>query len=272
MGILSLNDKRAAGRLEVFMNQEKKRKIDAVKIIDKLASLNLASSSKDLNFFLTCLETIKVNKGSLKLLRKYAARKAKAIKPQKRPTKFPTQQNFHLTVTTLLTKKKFSKVLFLCLVLATGRRGVEIQRLSGANIIDKGNGVFLARLDWSKKSVKPSYFDINLQSVKDWLGEVVDLEIVNQKLRAACGKNLPLFKRNIHKNMNRDLVNFSLHSLRTVKSIFMLRQGCSEGEIMKQLGWQDQRMVTRYIRIDPDLLKRSQGMDEALKWVEKFEK
>ena len=44
MGILSLNDKRAAGRLEVFMNQEKKRKIDAVKIIDNLASLKLASN------------------------------------------------------------------------------------------------------------------------------------------------------------------------------------------------------------------------------------
>lgn len=269
---LHSDDLRASKRILGIFASENKSKLQAVSILEKLAQKNLASSAKEIRFFIIMLKAMKMNQGYVQFLEKFGKRLIKNIKVKSRPTKFPSYERFDASLRSLFSKGKYVKGLFLAVVLASGRRGVEIQRLKGADIIEKKPGVFLARLEWSKKSVKPSFFVIDLDSVKPWLDKSLDLNQAKSLIRSQIGNSRNIFPKNIHKNLNRELSNFTLHALRTVKCIFMLREGLCEEEVMRQLGWQDKRMFLRYLRAEPDLLKNCANVNDALAWVEIFEK
>ena len=244
-------------------------KMAVLDLVQRLVELKLTSFKKDLSFLLKLLKVLGWSEVELSWIRATGLAKSKKITYTKRHTVFPDTSTFQKGLSGLLADGKAQAALFVCMVISSGRRGVEVSRLKIENLswIDEK---LVGKLEWSKTSVKPVVFEMDFDQVKEWLEPVVSIGKVKDSIRAMMQENSGLmFSETIHKNLGKKL-GYSLHALRTVKAVFMLRAGHSDSEIKNQLGWVDDRMLLRYVRMDPRILKTQTSMDEAMKIVMKF--
>ena len=246
-----------------------KKEMEADVVADSVLRLGLTSLKKDLSFLQRLLGMLGWKEPATAWLKASTLAKAKNVTYKKRSTVFPSSIEFKTSIEELLCKNKFQEVLFLAMVLASGRRGVEVQRLMVEDL-DWVDDELVARLPWSKTSVKPVVFKVQLDLVAEWLEP--ELEVA--RLKASLGKMMKgtgkLFKDNIHKNIGRSLKGFNLHSLRSVAAVFMILNGSADSTIMRQLGWADARMLLRYVRMAPEVLKGQTSVDAAMMVVKKF--
>ena len=266
-GLWSKQERLAFGRiLNGFGNDDR---VMVTRITDFLLNLKLTSFKKDLAFFGRLLQLLGWKEPVVGWLKKAAIAESKKIVYRKRNTRFPSKLDFQSTLEDLLSKQKAQEILFLACVLGSGRRGCEIARLETRDmawISDK----LVCKLPWSKTSLKPICFEIDLDLVEDWLEPVLDVG----KIKAALAKSLKLegslFRENIHKNFTRILKGFNLHAIRSVTAIFMVRGGATDSEVMTQLGWVDNRMLLRYLRVTPGLVSGQLSVDAAIELVRNF--
>ena len=258
-------DERLAGRrLISFLKGRGEREVAVGICLEFIYSLKLAASRKEVAFLCLMLEALGENAAEVELIRKAALRELKTIKVEKRKMRLATKENFRKTILKLAEKEKFEEIMFLVVALATGRRGIDVVRVNKENLLEVQPGKFLAKLDFDKRSVKPVFFTISVEEVKDWLEGLISLDRFNGWLRQRCGEVGFLFRKNLQKNIGRFLQDFTLHSLRTIKAVWLLLDGCSEDEVKRRLGWVDDRMLIRYVRSDPGVLRDCRNLEEAL--------
>ena len=260
----SKDEKLAGKKLLDFLLASGKPSISAGEGLDFIVGLRLSAARKDVAFLCTMLIILGQNEEKVRVFRKAALRRLKKVTVEKREAKIATKQKFKNSLLTLVAKNKLTDLVFLCLVLCSGRRGVDISRLCRENITEFENGKFLARLEFDKRSAKPTVFVINLQEVHDWLDGIVIIENLNAWLRQQARGKGRIFEGKIHKNLGRFLDGFNLHSLRSVRAVWLLKDGFSEEEVKVRLGWLDDRMLLRYLRASPEVLRGCGTLDEAL--------
>ena len=210
-------------------------KVDAMDLARRLLALRLTSLKKDLSFLGKLLIMSDWKEPAVNWIKKKIISESKAIVYNKRDTKFPDSRKFRATLSVLLTRNKIQEVLFLACALASGRRGVELERLMVEDM-DWVQDTIVAKLPWSKTSLKPICFKINFDLVADWLQPVLELSKVKETMRRMMLNEGRLFRAGIHKNFGRNLDGFNLHSLRSVSAVFMVLAGRADADIMSQLG------------------------------------
>ena len=260
----SKDEKLAGKKLLEHMRSSGKSSISAGEGLEFIVSLRLSAARKDVAFLCTMLLILGQSGEKVRIFRKAAMRRLKKISVEKRDVKIATKQKFQNSLLTLISKNKLPELVFLCLVLCSGRRGIDVSRLCRENITELEEGKFLARLEFDKRSTKPTVFLINLQEVQDWLVGIVNIENLNAWLRQQARGKGQIFNEKIHKNLGRFLDGFSLHSLRSVRAVWLLKEGFSEEDVKVRLGWLDDRMLLRYLRTSPEVLRGCSTLDEAL--------
>ena len=104
--------------------------VTAEVVVEQLAKENLASFKKEVNFLVKMGLVLGFNPGKMEFLKSYGIRKSKTLKPATRRTIFPTRQVFSSSIDKLLAAGRHQEVLFLVVLLSSGRRGCEISRIS----------------------------------------------------------------------------------------------------------------------------------------------
>ena len=260
----SKDEKLAGKKLLEHMRCTGKPSISAGEGLEFIVSLRLSAARKDVAFLCTMLIILGQSGEKVRVFRKAAMRRLKNVSVEKRVAKIATKQKFQNSLLTLITKNKLAELVFLCLVLCSGRRGIDISRLCRENITELEDGKFMARLDFDKRSARPTVFVINLQEVHDWLDGIVITENLNAWLRQQASGTGRIFDGKIHKNLGRCLDGFNLHSLRSVRAVWLLKDGFSEEDVKIRLGWLDDRMLLRYLRTSPEVLRGCGTLEEAL--------
>ena len=264
----SVTEKSAFKRLAALLADRKK--VATMKVVRGLVDLGLTSIKKDLSFFCKLLTVLGWSSVEVEWLKAAGIEMTKKITYKKRDTVFPDKEVFQNNLSFLLGEGKAEAALFVAATLASGRRGVEVSRLTGENlaVID---GKLVAKLDWSKTSVKPICFQIDFEQVSEWLEPVLSVAKVRDAMASFIDRPGSVFAENIHKNIGKRL-GFSLHALRSIKAIFMLVGGFEDKDIKNQLGWTDDRMLLRYVRMDPRIVKGQMSVEQALEIVQRFSK
>ena len=260
----SKDEKLAGRRLIQFLKSQQGREVEVKLCLDFIFGLKLSAGRKEISFLCVMLEALGENRAEVELIRKASLRKLKTIKVEKRILRLASKENFKLTIVNLAKKGKFEEILFLVLALTTGRRGADLERIRKENLLEVQEGKFLAKLDFDKRSAKPIFFPIKVEEVKEWLDGLVSREKVNAWLRQKSREEGLLFRKNLKKNLGRFLKDFTLHSLRTIKAVWLLFEGVREDEVKRRLGWVDDRMLIRYVRSDPGVLRDCESLEEAL--------
>ena len=251
-------------RLLKFVKDRGLEEIEASACLDFVLGLKLAAARKDIAFLCLILELQGENPARVHVFKKAALRRIKKVEVKKRQPKIATEQNFKSSLYSLINKNKLEELVFLCLALNTGRRGIDLVRLKKQDVSCLGEGKFLAKLEWDKRNSHPVFFTIKLSETALWTKEIVNINNLNAwLLHQSKGTGL-LFRNNIQKNLNRYLNNFNLHSLRSVRAVWLLLDGLSEQEVKLRLGWSDDRSFLRYIRTTPEILRDCDGLDGAV--------
>ena len=264
-------DERLAGkRLLKFLNENFLERAHVEECLQFIFDLKLAAARKEISFLVQLLEMLGENRAEVDLVRRSALRKLKSIDVNTRPLKLPTREKFRKSILNLVAKGRFEEILFLSVVLSTGRRGIDVARLQKQQIFPLENSKFMAKLKFDKRSVKPTCFIIDFAEVREWLDGVVSVQRLNEFLLRRSNETGDLFKKNIQKNLGRFLEGFNLHALRTIKAVWLILQGHTQEEVTRRIGWTDDKMIIRYLRADPAIFATCQGIDEAIVILKEF--
>ena len=258
------DEKLSGKRLLNFVKGLGAEEVEASTCLDFIFSLNLVAVRKDIAFLCTMLEFQGENPARVHVFKKAATRKIKNLEVKKRQPKIATEQKFKNSLYNLVNKNRLEELAFLCLALNTGRRGIDLSRLKKQDLSSLGEGKFLAKLEWDKRNSHPIFFTINLSETARWTDGIVNVGNLNNWLLYQSRSSGLLFKNNIQKNLNRYLDDFNLHSLRSVRAVWLLMEGLSEQEVKLRLGWSDDRSFLRYIRATPEILKDCDGLEGAV--------
>ena len=264
-------DERLAGkRMLAFLDRRGKRKVRVSDCVDFILHLKLSAGRKELDFLCQMLKILGENSQKVDLIKKAAKRRLKLVKVVKRKSTLPSKEMFQQSIVNMTRKNKVEEIAFLCVALATGKRGIDLERITLENIKKVREGRFLIKLEWDKRSTKPTVFILELEEVREWLEGCIDIDELNAWLTLVSTKKGQLFSKNISKNMNRLLSGFTLHSLRSVKAIWLLLSGNTEDEVKRRLGWSDDRTFLRYLRSEPACLKDCDSVNEAIMVLQDF--
>ena len=146
------------------------------------------------------------------------------------------------------------------IMLASGRRAVDIMRIRSSAIIQQ-NGVFFVTLEKDKQNSLPVNFAFDFSDAL-----FTDPQECIRRLSSILLASERPFKEVSLQRIRRKAV-FRLHSLRNRKAIKLILAGVSVQEIQLALGWSDIKSLQRYIKLSPNAILALNSYEKVLNTV-----
>ena len=159
----------------------------------------------------------------------------------------PDSDKFIETIKSLYFRDKGKMALILILMLASGRRFIDICRLDSSKIEWLGEFVYRASLPYDKKSDTEITFKIDFLAIPISF-RPCDLSTIDVCFRAELATSIFPFENCKDKNLSRS-INFHPHAIRSLVAIYLTKEGLTDEHIMVVAGWKDLRSLQLYRRI-----------------------
>ena len=226
---------------------------------NKLFRLNLASYKTEVSFYFDLIYAIHGDKMVIRMMKKHFRSLANKQKINKKEKKLPEADTVSTEIQRLYySNKKVHAILFITMYL-TGRRSIDLSRLEGKNVSYIGDNKYAAFIAKDKKHTFRRNFiiDLGLYDV-NWCG--LPVEVFEKELKLLL-KNKLVFGKVVLASLAREAANFQPHILRSIRALLLIRMGWSVNKVLEFVGWDDERSLNRYIKLDKSQVK-------ALTWSE----
>jgi len=220
-----------------------------------LAQIGLINYRQELLFITSIINNAGIFVSQFRI-RSYKKLEADVIKKQKQPRLALTSQ-----INQLLSLLEGADKLFIAILASSGRRGIDIQRLSADNISFLNNR-YICTIPRDKCNNLPITFSFYWDSSLE-----LDLQAMDQLMHDLSadfefgGINRQMIGRKAK------AAGFDLHSLRHRCCIRLVRQNFSVDEILSQIGWRSIDSFIRYSKLSIIDIKLFKSLDSVLIYV-----
>jgi len=189
------------------------------------------------------------------------ARNASKKLPKKK--RFVSKSLFNDAVQDLGQKKD----LFLCSLLASGRRMIDLSRADWADYKQVSPAKFIVKIQKDKKNDHDIYFTLDYGLVPSGWSKFSGLEMAEAMLKLVRQEKgqqpFGCFKSS---NFSATC-NFRAHTLRSVAAIFRTIRGVPDDIIMKDIGWRDESSLKRYRKLTREQILDLGDLDRAISMI-----
>ena len=235
------------------------------KVSRKLAKTGLCKSRQEIRQFYDILDVVKPC-GFIEQLEKNKALRlaGRTIPLSVRKKIVPSSGSFKNTCKRLQRQGKDTEKLMLLLMVATGRRFVDLTRLDATRITPRGRFRYHFMLNWDKKSNGQRVLvKVDLRAIPE-LWRTDDLDKVDRAFKRALDQNRRPLQGLKNKNFSRLVADFRPHSLRTLVALHLTREGLTDEKIKSVIGWRDDRSLKLYRVINREETLSCRDLDEAV--------
>lgn len=234
------------GRIIKFAKQFPTQRVSSWKLARKIATTGLSKSSNEIRQLYDLLDAIRPI-GFIEKLEMNKALRLAASTPRIsfRKKTIPSSLDFINTCKKLKGQGKELEKLTLLVLLASGRRTVDITRLDSARVCSKGQYKYQFVLSRDKKNRRKVVAKIDFSAIPEkWRPD--DLGKIDRAFNRALKLDNRPFSKMTSKNFNRLVVNFRTHSIRSLLALHLTRNGLSDDTIKSIIGWRDERSLKLY--------------------------
>ena len=246
-------------RLFKYLAEKKSSNIKIVNFAEKLHRLNLASFKAEVSFYFDLVGSISNDKMMIKVMKKHFRSLANKQIIEKKEKNLPSPATVASAIRRLYANNKKSHAILLVVMFLTGRRSIDLSRLKSKNVKKLSSTKFSAFVEKDKKHNFRRNFVIDLKLFDEqWCG--ISLNDFKKSWHDLLKFKL-VFKKVVLASLARETATFQPHILRSIRAILLVREGNSVEQILQYIGWDDQRSLHRYIRLDMNVVR-------SLEWSE----
>jgi len=193
---------------------KRKARHDSSEFVRYLLKLETQTCQKQIRFYYELIEDVYVNM-SLKWERGHYMRKARRFMNRDKKLKMVNKIRFKQTIESLFVREKYQHILFLYILLLSGKRGIDVKRIKWDHIVKIGHLRYSIYLPFDKKRNTGFSFIVDFQeNWREWLPCQIHVnDIVKMFEKRQSFENVSL------KNVRRELKDFNLHSIRYLRGV-----------------------------------------------------
>lgn len=201
----------------------------------------------------------------IRLEKNYLLRHAPPYVSKKKVFQFICASDFKNSLKKLMDAGRVQVAAALVVMLSTGRRMVDCERIKSASIIRRSMGLFDAIIPRDKSHSVPINFIIDLKLIpQDWRPNSLEnmniwfsqlIEHFDAPFCGGRGSNLGRF------------LKYNPHQVRSIASINFSMAGFSDQEVISRIGWvpdKSRAMLRRYRKVEVDFGKQ-ENLSDCLK-------
>ena len=254
---LNPKQKRLIARLRTYLHKKKKENISIKIFAQKLFRLNLSSYKYEIKFYFQLVKQVSDEKFVVGIMENHFV--GKKVRPKKVKKVLPAPSTVALAIKNLFESGKTKLSLLLVIMFITGRRSIDIMRLKKKNVKKINKNLYAASIPKDKKHSTTRHFEIDLSFyIQDWCGLKINQFLKSwDRLLNSCKKEELIFKGVCKASLARDVKLFKPHIIRSIRAILLLKMGKSERKVMRYIGWDDQKSLSRYVKVNKAILARS---------------
>ena len=195
----------------------------------------------------------------IKIMKKHFRSLANKQKIEKKEKRLPAPATVACAIKRLHESNKQAHAALLIVMYLTGRRSIDLSRLKSKNVKKISPTKYAAFVEKDKKHAFRRNFiiDFGLFDV-NWCGILLN---EFKKTWNNLLKNDFVFKKVVLASLARETANFQPHILRSIRALLMLREGKTVGQILEFIGWDDERSLHRYVRLDLNVVRSLSWQD-----------
>ena len=163
----------------------------------------------------------------------------------------------------LLKKVSMVERVWLTVLILSGRRQSDVNKISAGSLKNDGNATFV--LLPKDKMHQNSLISFEFRWAWNLDFDLQPLKCEFFRLFSNCEKPF----NNINIQSVRRKCDFKLHALRNRKAIMLAIEGRTKEYIMSYIGWSSDQSLLRYTRVPITILNKFTSYDDALKFISK---